>query len=87
MEIIAESNLSHSGTINIWTPSRIKKYLRKYSLGKGKMNAWGGMAKNRYYKSDVDKAYKELVETEPRDANGIFLNPSLSFLQSENCIQ
>lgn len=83
-DIIAESQLVFPGTVNIWSPSRIKKYLRKYSLGPGE--TLYGRAKNRYRLSDVSKARQELVQNEPRNKDGTFKNLTLRFLQSENSI-
>lgn len=83
-DILTESQLQLSGTANLWSPARIQKYLTKYNLGPGPTEY--GRAKKRYRKQDVAKARNEMLEMEPKDAAGKYLNPTLAFLQSENAL-
>lgn len=83
-EIIAESSLRSPGTLNFWSDSRIKKYLRHYSLGAGLVGF--RRAKNRYRVSDVRKAYQTALDTEPKDEHGLYVNETLRVLQCENSL-
>lgn len=76
--LITEGELIRPGELNLWTTTRIKKWLRPYSLGVGP-TLWG-KAKYRYRPEDVRKAESEMLAAEPKNRDGTYKNAAIEFL-------